>query len=68
MTLNDFLCFYLGAIAATRRAFCIRIFRALSTQMTTTAPQTSRELLAFGPDMANVLAVVALHKPILSSV
>jgi hypothetical protein len=34
----------------------------------TTAPQTSRGLLAVDPDMAKVLAVVALCKAGLSSV
>jgi hypothetical protein len=29
-----------------------------------TAPQTSRGLLAVGPDMAEVLEAVALHKPV----
>jgi hypothetical protein len=37
-------------------------------QVATTAPETSRELLAVGPDMAEVLAVVALRKASLSSV
>jgi hypothetical protein len=36
-------------------------------QVATTTPQTLRELLTVGPDMANVLAVVALHKASLSS-
>jgi hypothetical protein len=34
----------------------------------TTAPQTLKGLLAFGPDMAKVLVVVALCKVSLSSV
>jgi hypothetical protein len=37
-------------------------------QMDTTAPQTSRGLLAVGPDMAKVLAVIALCKASLCSV
>jgi hypothetical protein len=37
-------------------------------QVTTTTPQTSRGLLAVGPDMAKVLAVVALRKASVSSV
>jgi hypothetical protein len=37
-------------------------------QVGTTTPQTSRELLAVGPDMAKVLTVVALRKSSLSSV
>jgi hypothetical protein len=37
-------------------------------QVATTAPQTSRELLAVRPDIAKVLAVVALRKASLSSV
>jgi hypothetical protein len=36
-------------------------------QVETTAPQTSMGLLAVGPDMAKVLAVVALHKANLNS-
>jgi hypothetical protein len=35
--------------------------------VSTTAPHTSRELLAVGPDMAKVLAVIALRKASLSS-
>jgi hypothetical protein len=37
-------------------------------QVATIAPQTSRELLAVGPDMAEVLVVLALRKASLSSV
>jgi hypothetical protein len=37
-------------------------------QVVTSTPQTSRELLAVGPDMAKVLAVVALLKASLSFV
>jgi hypothetical protein len=37
-------------------------------QTATTASQTSTTLLAFGPDMAKVLTVVALRKASLSSV
>jgi hypothetical protein len=37
-------------------------------QVATTSPQTSRKLLAFGPDMATVLVVVALRKANLNSV
>jgi hypothetical protein len=36
-------------------------------QVATTAPQTPRELLAVGPDMAKVLTVVALRKSSQSS-
>jgi hypothetical protein len=36
-------------------------------RVATTAPQISRGLLAFGSDMAEVLAVVALRKASLSS-
>jgi hypothetical protein len=63
-----FLSIYLGSLAAARRRFCIRLFRAFSVQVATTAPQTSRGVLAVGPDIAKVLAVVALHKANLSSV
>jgi hypothetical protein len=37
-------------------------------QVATTAPQTSMGLIAVGPDMTKVLAVVALHKASLKSV
>jgi hypothetical protein len=37
-------------------------------QVATIAPQTSRGLLAVGPDMAKVLAVAALRKASLISV
>jgi hypothetical protein len=37
-------------------------------QVATTSQQTSRGLLAVGPDMAKVLAVVALRKASLSSI
>jgi hypothetical protein len=37
-------------------------------QVATTILQTPRGLLAVGPDMAKVLAVVTLHKARLSSV
>jgi hypothetical protein len=36
-------------------------------QVATTTPQTSRGLLAVGPDMAKVLTAVALRKSSLSS-
>jgi hypothetical protein len=64
----SFLSFYKGAAAATQHRFCIRPFGAFPMQVATTAPQTSRGLFAVGPDMAKVLAVVALHKASLSSV
>jgi hypothetical protein len=38
------------------------------SEVATTAQQTSRELLAVGPDMAIVLAVVVLRKASLNSV
>jgi hypothetical protein len=37
-------------------------------QVATTAPQTSRGLLADGPDMVKVLIVVALRKASLNSI
>jgi hypothetical protein len=37
-------------------------------QMATTAPHTSKGLLAAGPDMTEVLAVVALRNASLTSV
>jgi hypothetical protein len=57
---------YWGAIAATRTIFCIVLFGAFPMQVATTTPQTSSGLLAVGPDMAKVLAV--LCKASLSSV
>jgi hypothetical protein len=63
-----FLSVYYGAIAANQLRFCIHLFGAFPMQVATTIPQTSRGLLAVGPDMAKVLAVVALHKASLSSV
>jgi hypothetical protein len=63
-----FLSFYWGAIAATCHRFCINFFGAFPMQVVTTTPQTSRGLLAIGPDMARVLAFVELHEPSLSSV
>jgi hypothetical protein len=52
MTLDEVSLFYMGAIAATRRTFCVRIFGAFPMQVATTTPQTSRRLLSLGPDMA----------------
>jgi hypothetical protein len=37
-------------------------------QVVITIPETSRELHAVGPDMANVLAVIALIKSCVSSI
>jgi hypothetical protein len=58
---------YYGAIAAAWHISCIYLFRAFPMH-TATTPQTSRGLLAVGPDMTEVLAVLALHKISLSSV
>jgi hypothetical protein len=63
-----FLCFYWVAIAATRRIFCICLFRAFPMQVAVSVPQTSRGYLAFGPHVAKVLTVLALLKASLSSV
>jgi hypothetical protein len=63
-----FLSFYYGSIAVARLRFCNFLFRAFAMQVATTAPQTSRELLAVGPDMDNVLAVIVLRKARLRSV
>jgi hypothetical protein len=54
-----FLFFSYDAIAATRRRFYICLFWAFPMQVATTAPRTSSGLLALGPDMAKVLAVIA---------
>jgi hypothetical protein len=43
-------------------------FWAFPMQVATIAPQILRVLLAVGPDMAKVLAVVALRNPSLSSI
>jgi hypothetical protein len=37
-------------------------------QVATTAPHTSRRLLAIGPDMAKILVIVALRKAGLNSI
>jgi hypothetical protein len=50
-----FLSFYEGAIAETRCRSSIRLFGAFPMQVATTAPQTSRALLAVFPDMAKIL-------------
>jgi hypothetical protein len=63
-----FLSFYLGAIAANLRRFCICLFGAFPMQVATTTTQTSTELLRVGPDVAKILEVVALRKASLSSV
>jgi hypothetical protein len=64
----SFLFFYWGAISAALRRFSVRLFGAFSMQVATTTPQTLKRFLAAGPDMAKILAVVALPKAILSSV
>jgi hypothetical protein len=63
-----FLSFYWGAIAVARHRFCIYLFGALPMQVATTAQQTLCKLLAGDPDMAKVLAVIALLKASLSFV
>jgi hypothetical protein len=63
-----FLSFYYGAMAAILCRFFILLFGVFLIQVATITPQTSRGLLAVGPDMAKVLAVVALRKASLSSV
>jgi hypothetical protein len=63
-----FASFYLGEIAAARSGFCICPFKAFPMQVATTAPETSKGLLAVGPDMAKMLAGVALRKASLSSI
>jgi hypothetical protein len=45
-----------------------RLFRAFPMQEAVTAPQTSTELLAVGPDVAKVFAVVALSTASLSPI
>jgi hypothetical protein len=67
MTLDEFLSYY-GAIAAAQLSFYFCLFRAFHVQVATIAPQTSRGLLAVGPDMAKILEAVILHKANLSSV
>jgi hypothetical protein len=44
----------------------IFFFRTLFVQVAATAPQTTGRLLAVFPNMAKLLAVIALCKPILS--
>jgi hypothetical protein len=62
-----FISIYWGAIAAPRRRFCIHTFGAFPMQVATTALQTTRGLLAVGPDMAELLSVEAPRKASLSS-
>jgi hypothetical protein len=53
--------FYYGAIGATMRGFCARLFGAFSMKVATTAPQTSGELLAVGQVLAKVLSSVEIY-------
>jgi hypothetical protein len=62
-----FLPFYFDAIAARQRS-CIFLYRTFTMHMATNTTQISRGLFAVGPDMTEVLAVVALCKTGLSSV
>jgi hypothetical protein len=68
MMLDGVWLLLIGCNAATRHNFCIRLFGAFPMQVATTTTQISRGLLAVRPDMAKVLAVVALRKASLSSV
>jgi hypothetical protein len=58
---TKFLSVYWGATAASRRRWNICLYRAFPVEVATTAPWTSRGLLAVGPDMTEVLAAGALY-------
>jgi hypothetical protein len=53
-----FLAFNYGANATVQHSFWICLFREFPMQVTTTTPQTLKELLEVGPDMMKVLAIV----------
>jgi hypothetical protein len=61
-----FLSYRQLAVAACWCGRCISFFRTLLVQVVATAPQTTGRLLAVFPNVAEMLAVMALHKPILS--
>jgi hypothetical protein len=61
-----FLSFRQFAVAACWCGRCISFFRTLLVQVAATASQTTGRLLAVFPNVAELLAVVALRKPILS--
>jgi hypothetical protein len=61
-----FLSFCKDAIAVALHRFCVCLFREFPMQVATIASQIFRGLLAVGPDMAKVLAVVSLCKASLS--
>jgi hypothetical protein len=54
-------------VAAGLGGWCIPFLGALLVQVTAPAPQAARRLLAVCPDLAELLAVLALRKTILSS-
>jgi hypothetical protein len=58
-----FLSFDYGANAAAQHRFCIHLFSVFPMQVTTTTPQTLRELLAGGSDTTKVLLVVCNTMP-----
>jgi hypothetical protein len=61
-----FFSFRQQAVAANWRGRCISFLGALLVQVTAPAPQAVGRLLAFFPDVAELLAVVALGKSILA--
>jgi hypothetical protein len=61
-----FLSYRQLAVAACWCGRCISFFRTLLVQVAATAPQTTGRLLAVFPNVAELLAVMALPKSILS--
>jgi hypothetical protein len=61
-----FLSYRQLAVAACWGGRCISFYRTLLVQVAATAPQTTGKLLAVFPNVAELLAVMALRKPILS--
>ncbi|PNF35561.1 hypothetical protein B7P43_G03721 [Cryptotermes secundus] len=66
------LCNFLSRISSWRAAYlyvcCVALSRALLVQVTAPTPHTTGRLLAVGPDMAELLAVVTLRETSLGCV
>jgi hypothetical protein len=56
------------AVAACWCGRCVSFFKTLLVLVAATAPQTTGRLLAVFPNVAELLAIMALRKPILSFV
>jgi hypothetical protein len=61
-----FLSYHQQTVAASWCGRCTSFFRTLLVQVVATAPQTSGRLLAVFPNVTEILAVMALRKPVLS--